>query len=277
MTQLGMLDAALNVIQQSSEHLEALLKQIKKPKPISLTAIRKQLADISKPLGHALALAKYSSSDLKAGILSLSMDNLTGLLTRKEYDRALPQLVQKLQEEEEPGSLAVLDLDWFKPINDQYGHTVGDHVLRAFGRIVQTHLGRQAQAFRYGGEEIVIVSPETVESLEPRLIAMMKDAEALGDHLPDLFSREEDAPIREALEAVLTNRTLSASVGIAEFSPEAPVSAEAWFEQADTALYAAKHGGRNQIHTMTSNDPDSLKKTYAGKRVRSPKPLPTAE
>ncbi len=157
-------------------------------------------------------------------------DPLTGLFNRRYLDDTLPRELHRARRRNAPLCVAMLDLDFFKRFNDTYGHDAGDLVLRESGRVLQENLRRSDVACRYGGEEFVLVLPDS----------SLADTTQRLDEIRRLF---------ETLEIRHDGRTMSTmtlSAGIAA-APEHGSSAEALLRAADAALYVAKHSGRNCI------------------------------
>jgi diguanylate cyclase (GGDEF)-like protein len=125
--------------------------------------------------------------------------------------------------------VALVDLDHFKQINDQFGHATGDAVLRAFGPLLEAGLRETDLAARIGGEEFAVFMPSTTA------------AEAL---IPLERIRQELAKTRISSGGSVVQAT--ASIGVCEWRPELD-NPEAWLSLADEALYRAKAEGRNRI------------------------------
>lgn len=161
-------------------------------------------------------------------ILSAHTDPLTGLGSRSALVNTLEREFGIARRLQWPLSLVVIDIDWFKRINDTYGHSMGDVVLRKVADAVRSCLRTTDQCFRYGGEEFVVVLSKT-------------DAQQAS---------EISERIRQAVASLLIVRdsstiTTSVSIGVAEAGPED--DSISLFDQADAALYAAKNAGRNQV------------------------------
>jgi diguanylate cyclase (GGDEF)-like protein len=152
-------------------------------------------------------------------------DHLTGLYNRRHASEALPAIF----EDTEIGDIAVaiIDLDHFKQINDQFGHHIGDSVLVAFAQILKDGLRNHEMAFRYGGEEFLIVMPGSSQ-------------EMTFARLADWRSRLALTNIDEKLE-----RRVTFSAGVA-MAKKAGRTLEACAKAADVALYRAKISGRNR-------------------------------
>jgi len=163
-------------------------------------------------------------------------DPLTGLLNRRGFDRALEQL-----QSSGPGlanaSLLMLDLDHFKRVNDKYGHQFGDQVLIATAKVLNAVIKGRDLAARFGGEEFVVLLPETPES----------GAIALAEQFRQSFNK---ARIRRAGSDEVVDQ-LTVSIGVA--SPRPNESMEQTIGRADAALYRAKNEGRNCVRVATAD------------------------
>jgi len=164
---------------------------------------------------------------------ALQMDDLTGLFSRKafleQFSKILVQAKASLQET--PLSLALMDVDKFKLINDQYGHVTGDNVLVVVAQVIQAQTGKEALVGRYGGDEFVIVFPN--EEREQAFLKLEQIRQAMNQ-------RELGVPEGSSIEGI------PISAGVASFPVDGRTENELW-RKADHALYRAKVGGRNQI------------------------------
>lgn len=179
---------------------------------------------------HAVELAREALSQQNELLEKLaSTDSLTGLRNRQWMHKTLE--AQSLLPPSCSSSLAILDIDHFKTINDSYGHDVGDAVLIGIAALMQRRLPEQAACARWGGEEFII-------HLQQDLAASMVTLNGLREDLAALH----DWPVA---------MTVTCSIGVAErVSGEASV---AWLKRADLALYEAKHGGRNRVCAAISD------------------------
>jgi two-component system cell cycle response regulator len=157
------------------------------------------------------------------------IDGLTGLWNRTFFDRRWSEEHARCMRHGHPMSVALLDLDHFKSVNDNYGHPVGDMVLQTIAKILQRESRQSDLACRYGGEEFALLMPDT----------RTEDAVAVCDRI-----RKAVEQARWAREPDLR---VTVSIGVAGCSAPCPVSAEQWVEEADRNLYAAKRTGRNTI------------------------------
>ncbi|EGG94988.1 response regulator receiver domain protein (CheY-like) [gamma proteobacterium IMCC1989] len=159
-------------------------------------------------------------------------DKLTGLPNREAYSERVHDEMLRWQRYQHPLSLAVLDIDFFKKVNDQYGHQMGDKVLKAVSSSVANRLREVDFIARFGGEEFVLLLPET--SAEDALHMLNRTRERLAK--TQMKSKNSDGEE--------TKFTVTFSIGIAQFTDGD--TADDVFERADKALYEAKENGRNQ-------------------------------
>jgi two-component system cell cycle response regulator len=163
-------------------------------------------------------------------------DTLTGLHNRRFMTSQAGALVQRASEGGEPVSALLVDIDHFKRINDTFGHDVGDEVLKEFALRLATNVRGVDLACRYGGEEFVVIMPDTALSDALRI------AERLRLHVAGTPFR---AP---GLESPLSV-TISVGVACTEGAYDSP---EALLKRADEAVYEAKAHGRNQVVTRAA-------------------------
>jgi len=154
-------------------------------------------------------------------------DTLTGLPNRLAYNERMSMEHARWLRSGQHLSLVVLDIDRFKSINDTWGHQAGDRVLKYLARELSSQIRAQDFFGRFGGEEFVLILPDTHRA------GALKLADNLRRHIESCRFKYKDQPV-----------SVTISCGIAEFTPdEASVHA---FERADTCLYAAKNNGRNR-------------------------------
>jgi diguanylate cyclase (GGDEF)-like protein len=155
-------------------------------------------------------------------------DSLTGLYNHAAIKEYLGREMALIERHKAPLSMAMIDLDFFKKVNDTYGHPVGDQVIRGLARLLQQRLRRGDIIGRYGGEEFVVLMPATT----------IEAAVAVLTGIGEVF-----ATMLHYADSVAFASTFSA--GVAE--ARGHTSAEAMLESADTALYEAKRAGRNCV------------------------------
>ena len=161
----------------------------------------------------------------------LSMnDGLTGLYNRAWLNDMLPKMIGKAQRGGEPLSLVMIDLDHFKRFNDSHGHLAGDDALRAAAAVVAKALRPSDYAVRYGGEEMLVILPDTSETLAKMV------AERLCQRLRQVVVFDDMR---------LPMPHLTGSLGVANLVQT--MDEKALIAAADAALYRAKEAGRNRV------------------------------
>ncbi|MGG4450727.1 diguanylate cyclase [Brevibacillus sp. HB1.4B] len=149
-------------------------------------------------------------------------DNLTGLYTRRHLNERVRGSLQK----DNYGSLILIDIDYFKTVNDTFGHQVGDEVLIQVSNLIRHSIRDSDIAARWGGEELAVYLPRVDKNT----------AHSVAERIRECVEQE-------------TSPQVTISCGLAKWSREMDVnlSVEALFHQADIALYEAKNSGRNQV------------------------------
>jgi two-component system cell cycle response regulator len=166
--------------------------------------------------------------------LSLEMaitDQLTGLHNRRYMSRHLDTLVSNARKNARPLAFVIMDIDFFKQVNDTYGHDIGDEVLKEFANRISANVRGIDLACRFGGEEFVVVMPDTDLSF----------AYSISERLRQSI---ETTPVKISSAPHVLNITIS--IGIAGLE-DGDASAEALLRRADQALYRAKRSGRNRV------------------------------
>jgi len=223
--------------------------------PVEYENEKRQATDIHDPIkGYIyfqstqgdISFSPESSKELR-GILSLlssfiehhqslliaGTDKLTGALNRKFTDAALESLFKQAAKNGASLSVIMTDLDFFKQVNDTYGHLAGDDVLRETSSIIRRQLGKGDVLGRYGGEEFIIMLNDS-DSFDARAAA-----EAIRAAIP-------------AANILGDKREITTSMGIATY-PEHAASVKELVEKADKALYAAKQTGRNKYEVWNES------------------------
>ena len=153
------------------------------------------------------------------------IDHLTGLVNRRSFDYTLSVELERSRRYGSPLSLLLMDIDHFKAVNDEYGHSVGDQILTQIAWILSSHIRTTDTAARWGGEEFGILMPESDQA--------------------------EAAAVAETLRRRIENFTfvngirVTMSFGGAQWLKLG--SKSLWFKRADRALYRAKKNGRNRV------------------------------
>ena len=185
-----------------------------------------------------LAAAIRNTQALRAAEDSSLIDELTGLQNRRFLARVLKSEWRRVVRSKQPLTVAMLDLDHFKQLNDRHGHIVGDAVLSGFAALVTQSLRSTDHAIRYGGEEFLAILPDTGAAEAALVIERIR----LALRMRPIYSTAE-----------VGNIQLSFSAGIAAYPICAVQEAEDLVNLADQALLTAKSNGRDQV-CMASAD-----------------------
>ncbi len=181
----------------------------------------------------ALFLHKHADRE-KISFLA-NHDALTGLLNHLSFQNIFELEFERHRRHERNMSLLFLDIDHFKRINDDYGHQVGDRILREVGRVLTANLRKIDYVFRYGGDEFVVLMTETdsgrASMLAERILAAVK--RDVGKISPSRFK-------------------VSLSIGVADCSALTQAEREELLLRADGALYQAKNAGRDQVRVAVA-------------------------
>jgi len=157
-------------------------------------------------------------------------DKLTGLFNRNSLDQVLKSEIERQDRYHAPLSLVLMDIDHFKRVNDLHGHDTGDRVLVEVAERVRGLIRESDMLFRWGGEEFLIISPES-------------DAMGAGGLAEKLRIAIQATPIDVA-------GTVTASFGVAERAEGE--SKDQWFQRVDQAMYRAKNSGRNRVEIWSA-------------------------
>ncbi|MGM8225079.1 GGDEF domain-containing protein [Cellvibrio sp. ARAG 10.3] len=211
-SQLGNIRQALDTFQHSEQDQQRLTGQLQ-----TLAEKIKAMEEDAERNRNAMEKHRYKALH----------DPLTELPNREAYNERVEAEWQRWQRYDHPLTLAVCDLDHFKKINDNFGHQAGDRVLKVISRSIAKRL-REVDFFgRYGGEEFVVIMPET--PLDKAVAVLEKIRAAIAN---TAFNYKEE-PL-----------AITLSMGITEFRPGD--TTDSVFARADRALYSAKAGGRNR-------------------------------
>jgi two-component system cell cycle response regulator len=158
-------------------------------------------------------------------------DQLTGLHNRRYMTRHLDSLVANAKRSGKPLSFVIMDIDYFKQVNDTHGHDIGDEVLKEFAARIAANTRGIDLACRYGGEEFVVAMPDTDLAF----------AASISERLRHSI---ETTPVQISRAPHKLNLTISIGIAQAEGGGD---TADALLYRADQALYKAKRAGRNRV------------------------------
>lgn len=185
--------------------------------------------DTLESMEKSLQSLQHTNQELQKNLVELSRlastDKLTGAWNRRRLEEALVSEMDRLRRYDHPLSMLILDIDLFKKVNDVHGHNVGDQVLVQMAHVVQSSLRSADSLTRWGGEEFVVLCPNTTLSTAAMLAERLREKIAKA-----IFPSVEHVTV---------------SLGVAECM--AAETWEEWFKRADEALYRAKACGRNQV------------------------------
>lgn len=184
--------------------------------------LKNALLDVEKARGKAEALSQ--------------LDPLTGLFNRRHFFTIAERELERNFRHHHSMAIIMMDIDHFKSVNDTHGHGVGDLVLQEVGEKIRNTIRRLDTPCRYGGEEFVILLPETDS------VAAVMIGGRLQKVIEDTIVETEKGPV-----------FITISIGIATLSEEDHAEIDMLIEQADKALYEAKKAGRNQVKVWNTD------------------------
>ncbi|HUR83050.1 MAG TPA: diguanylate cyclase [Thermoanaerobaculia bacterium] len=205
-----------------------ITKPFQYPELLARIRAGKRIVDLQKEL---------LETNKRLELLSIT-DGLTKLHNHRYFQDELARAFEEAQRYQRPLSLAMIDIDFFKKINDTYGHAVGDDVLRNAASLYRHSVRSTDLVARYGGEEFVVMMPET----------SLQDAISFAEKIRHLL---EVTPLETQAGPV----SATISIGVASVPHSRIHSAKELIVAADKALYRAKRGGRNQVEAEKRRDP----------------------
>lgn len=229
-------DEILSVITEDAAPMRALL-DLPEGRSVSVGDL---LAQANEALEQLSLEAELENSRLERERSSFALeavtDPLTGLANRRRFDEFLEFQIRTAAATRTSVALLMVDIDFFKKINDTYGHQAGDSVLKALAATLKTTIRTDDLVARFGGEEFAVVLPSTP----------LRGAGVLGKR------------VREAIDAALMpiddgrEIHVTVSIGVAALAPRGNLDPSILIKAADQALYDAKHAGRNTVRLGTT-------------------------
>jgi len=201
-------------------------------KPFDVTELRVRVRSALRISGLVQMLAQRAH-----------IDGLTGLWNRAHFDTRWPDEISRARRYDHALSLAIVDLDHFKEINDTFGHPAGDAVLQGVGRLLHRVCRQGDVPCRYGGEELVIIMPDTPPPAAYHTAERIRIA------------------IAELVWVRHPEHRVTCSIGVVGSNRGCPLTAEQWLERADRCLYTSKQEGRNRT---TLEELETIRIAHAG-------------
>ncbi len=202
------------------KYLKKILEELeilKRENELLTSEIRKYHSDVIRLQG-----------ELMTARTEAEIDFLTGLVNRRRFERALLEMINDYQTMRYPFALILLDVDNFKQINDKYGHTAGDQVLKEIALILKTFLRANNIPARIGGEEFAILVPG----------ATAKEAKVIAERLRSAIENRTFSTLEDEIKA-------TASFGVTSVREDDTI--DTIFARVDKALYKAKKEGKNKV------------------------------
>jgi len=204
-----------------------ITKPFQYPELLARIRAGKRIVDLQKEL---------METNKRLELLSIT-DGLTKLFNHRHFQDELARAFEESQRYQRPLSLAIIDIDFFKKVNDTHGHAVGDEVLKRVADLFRDSIRSTDLAARYGGEEFAVMMPETE----------LDDAITFAEKIRGLI---ESTPIATAAGPL----SVTVSVGVSSVPHSRIHYAKEVVVAADKALYRAKKGGRNQVQAEKRRD-----------------------
>lgn len=219
-------DSADNAIKESLTLLaNIIMNMYQSLSKVTIDLIRE--SDYRERAELSLKLANQHLSELAR------TDKLTGLFNRRQFEETISIEIKRARRDQTDLALIMLDLDYFKRLNDDYGHASGDKALASIGNVLSKLCQRPGDfAFRVGGEEFVVLLATT------KMIQALTFAHLIADSTRELEIENKGSEIAD---------TLTVSIGLTVFNQGNDIGPDELFSQADARLYKAKQNGRNQI------------------------------
>ncbi|GAB2190981.1 hypothetical protein MAH1_25890 [Sessilibacter sp. MAH1] len=211
-----------NMVQVDNKNDLYALNKNNQQIPVNIKLTTYYYKNSLKIISSITDLSESKSLEAKAFI-----DPLTQIANRNLIDKKLKSELQRAKRYDRPFSVIFIDIDYFKRVNDSFGHLIGDRVLVEFASVLNNRIRKVDMVGRFGGEEFIVLSTETP----------LSEAVALAESLKSAIEHHE---FPKAL-------SMTASFGVAAYHPASDISENDLIQRADDALYKAKTLGRNQV------------------------------
>ena len=221
-------ETAMSGLERRRDEVGTLVSSLNK----MLSTIEQQAAEINT-FATRLDAAYKELESTNARLKETSFkDEVTGLYNRRFFSLRLEEELSRYRRFNHPVSVVLLDLDGFKAVNDEFGHTVGDETLREVAQILMKHSRGINVVSRYGGDEFAVLLVETSKA----------GARLYADRIREVVAKH---PFPHG-------KVVTASFGVASLPDDETGTAEDLFRASDEALYAAKRAGKNQVAATPS-------------------------
>jgi len=220
--QLGVRSVVYLPLSVTDRTIGSLILASRKPNAYSgrqIKLLEKVALQIAAPIENAQLYARLEQKS--------RVDEITGLFNRQHFEERLKEEVSRHSRYGDVFSIFMLDLDNFKAYNDVYGHPAGDILLSQVGKIIQSSVRDADQSFRYGGDEVVVILPQTARN----------DAYVVAERVREQIAGEME---KKAI-------TVTCSIGLASYPIDGVIAGEL-VDVADNALYYAKRAGGNRVY-----------------------------
>ncbi len=231
-TQINAIRTSISIIQETFTNEIGLLTSIRNNLSEATFIFLAQLITFMIAVFSLLGALWYTTKRYLVERRDALIDHLTQLYNKKAILFHLRQELMRSERYGHPTTVAILDLDFFKKYNDSNGHVAGDNLLKRFGRILHETVRKYDEVGRFGGEEFIIVFPETY----------IQDAAAVCERIRKIveetkFLGRDKMPLKK----------VTISIGLAEVKGKKRIKEKTILNKADEFLYRAKETGRNQV------------------------------
>ncbi|MEX2214087.1 MAG: diguanylate cyclase [Phycisphaeraceae bacterium] len=228
-------DGAYDYVVKAGDYLFAI--PIVVEKNLAIWKMMRENVRLHEQLARTLDEVRVKNDQLEEAVEKLEMmastDPLTGIANRRAFNQAMERRFAEAMRHDQDLAMIMIDLDGFKVLNDRMGHQAGDVILQRAGRILEANCRRSDLAGRFGGDEFVVLLPETD----------LNTARVAAERIKDEFEHAAAAMLAHADPPV----NVSMSMGIACLRHSQPVNPEQLVGHADEALYKAKATGKTRI------------------------------
>ena len=228
-------DGAYDYVVKAGDYLFAI--PIIVEKNLATWKMKQENIRLHEQLAHTLEEVRVKNDQLEEAVEKLEMmastDPLTGIANRRAFNQAMERRFAEAMRHDHDLAMIMIDLDGFKQLNDRLGHQAGDLILQRTGRILEANCRRSDLAGRFGGDEFVILLPETD----------LSTARVAAERIKDEFEHAAAAMLAHANPPV----PVSMSIGISCLRHSQPVNPDQLVAHADEALYKAKATGKTRI------------------------------